>query len=426
MKTARTHLSVPTATVILEKRKQTRAETYPVTLRVNFNGHRKYYSLRHYVTEEAWKGIFKERKTDEDKALKSKVDTWQGKADDIIDKLQPFTFEAFELKYFGATPDRLDVIAAFQQKIDTLRRAGQEGNAVNYRCACGSFQKYMEHTGRASLRFTDITPGFLAKYEAWMLKALQRSQTTVSIYVRTVRTLYNEAITQQIVNREMYPFGRGKYEVSAGRNVKKALSLHEIARIFNYPAPEGSREQWARDMWLFSYLCNGMNMTDILRLRWRNVDIEQITFIRKKTEGKTRKNQRDIIVPMTPEIGRIIDRWARKEGNPASFVFPYLSGYSTPQEQFNRVKDITHQVNKYIDRIALATGIEKKVTTYTARHSFATVLKRSGASVAMISESLGHSSVLVTENYLASFELDIKRKFAAELTNFNRKQNEYE
>ena len=75
-------------------------------------------------------------------------------------------------------------------------------------------------------------------------------------------------------------------------------------------------------------------------------------------------------------------------------------------------------INKYIGQIAEKIGITHKITSYTARHSFATVLKRSGASIEFISESLGHSNLQTTENYLADFEIEEKRKWAKELTKF--------
>ncbi|MDR1742373.1 MAG: tyrosine-type recombinase/integrase [Dysgonamonadaceae bacterium] len=92
-----------------------------------------------------------------------------------------------------------------------------------------------------------------------------------------------------------------------------------------------------------------------------------------------------------PEMKQIIDRWGNADKNPDNYVFPFLDGYNTPMEQKKRVQDVTSRINKHLKIIADKLGISG-VSTYTARHSYATVLKRSGANVAYISESLGHSN----------------------------------
>ncbi|MCD4737485.1 MAG: tyrosine-type recombinase/integrase [Bacteroidales bacterium] len=87
----------------------------------------------------------------------------------------------------------------------------------------------------------------------------------------------------------------------------------------------------------------------------------------------------------------------------------------TGEQQYARIRQRVKDINKYVDRIAKGVGITKKVTMYTARHSFSTILKRSGASIEYISESLGHSNIKTTENYLDSFEDEVKREYANRL-----------
>jgi len=121
---------------------------------------------------------------------------------------------------------------------------------------------------------------------------------------------------------------------------------------------------------------------------------------------------------LTPEAKAIIEKW----GNPAklstSYIFPILQPNITPQQERALVQYLTKQVNKYMKRIVETLGIDKPVTTYAARHSFSTVLKRSGAPIEFISESLGHNSLQTTEHYLDSFEDDVKKQYANLLTKF--------
>jgi len=217
---------------------------------------------------------------------------------------------------------------------------------------------------------------------------------------------------------ENYPFGKGKFEIPAGSNVKKALTVSEVGKIYNYPSLNGSSEERARDLWIFSYLCNGINVKDIARMKFKNIDRDSIVFVRAKTERKQRQNQKSIVVPLTPEIKRIIKRSGNKPTSKEQYVFPILREGLTPEKERALIQQATKTINKYIKRIVTDLKIKKEVTTYTARHSFATVMKRSGASTEFISESLGHSNLATTENYLASFEMDTKRKLAKNLLKF--------
>jgi integrase len=143
-----------------------------------------------------------------------------------------------------------------------------------------------------------------------------------------------------------------------------------------------------------------------------------MVFIRSKTAREKKKNPRLITIIITKEIGRIIDRWGNKPGNPDDYIFPILDNGLTAQQQYARVQQTTKMINKYINAIGDKISLPHRITSYTARHSFATVLKRSGASIEFISESLGHSNLATTENYLADFEIAEKKKWANKLANF--------
>lgn len=114
---------------------------------------------------------------------------------------------------------------------------------------------------------------------------------------------------------------------------------------------------------------------------------------------------------------KIIRKWGNPE-NPSNYIFPVLSPGMDAVTIKAKVRDFNCRLNENLKKIALATGIEKNITTYVARHSFSTVLKRSGASTELISEALGHSDLKTTKNYLASFEDDAMKKATDALTAF--------
>jgi integrase len=213
-----------------------------------------------------------------------------------------------------------------------------------------------------------------------------------------MRALFNEAKNAGVIKEAQYPFGKGKYEVPTGKGRKMALSLQQIKQIITYTDGAEATEHY-RDL---SYLCNGININDMLKLKYANIDDDEIHFYRSKTLH-TSKEKKEIEALLTLKMKQIIERWGNPDKSPNSYVFPFLCGDETPMGQKKRVQDITRRINKHIKKIGDKLGIPN-ISTYIARHSFASVLKRSGANISHISDSLGHSDLKTTENYLASFE----------------------
>ena len=246
---------------------------------------------------------------------------------------------------------------------------------------------------------------------------------TIGMRMRPLRAIFNIALKEGLIKPEEYPFGKGKYQIPAKRNKKKALKIEDIEKIFSYETSEFSPEDFAKDMWIMSYLCNGANIKDIANLRYKNMDSETITFVRAKTE-KNKIEQEDIVVPLIDKIKELIKKWGNKPTTPEDYIFPMLEPDLTPKQEFYKIQRYVKKVNKHMKDIGSDLGIDKKVTTYVARHSFSTVLKRAGASTELIKESLGHSSIKTTEEYLDSFELDVKKEFATKLIDFKKENKE--
>lgn len=118
------------------------------------------------------------------------------------------------------------------------------------------------------------------------------------------------------------------------------------------------------------------------------------------------------------ELKQIIKRWQKPK---AEYIFQLVEANWDADTKHKNIKQVIKMVNKYIGLIAESVGIDKHVTTYFARHSFATVMKRSGVSTEYISESLGHSNMKTTANYLDSFEDDRHKELATVLTSFKKK-----
>jgi integrase len=191
------------------------------------------------------------------------------------------------------------------------------------------------------LKLVDVTPSLLSKYESHMI-AKRKSITTIRIYVKHLRTIFNQSIEACLIDRKHYPLGKNRYQPKAPRNIKKALTVAQIKSIIDYKVVEGTNQHLAKEIWLLSYYCNGMNIKDIINLRFKNIENDTIYYERLKTSS-TNQTPKPIIVALIPEAKEIINRWKRKKRGPNSLVLPVLN---EKQEEYFVPSQTNHAVNR--------------------------------------------------------------------------------
>jgi len=385
-----------------------------IKLVVYFGAKSKYFPTGVKVSAEDWEQLSTTKKkelAEKRKILESTFYKFKAIIENLLDK-NKFSFDNVEREL--STKDNKNTLLkdCFEKKIETFKSNNQFGSADNYGHALRTIQEF---DSRKQLDLKHITVDWLKKYERHMLDK-NRSYTTIGMYARNLRAIMHEAIRSEILDNSFYPFGRGKYEIPTGEGRKLALSLHTIKQIFQYQSLTDPTISKYKDLWMFSYLCNGANFNDILRLKFKNINGNEISFLRGKTINTSRK-KKSVVAYLTDEMREIINRIGNPIQLPDNYIFPYLVGCQTPKAEYKMVQDVIKRTNDRMERISKALEIPK-ITTYTARHSYATVLKRSGANITFISESLGHSDLKTTENYLASFETEEREKNARLLMAF--------
>ncbi|MCK3682804.1 site-specific integrase [Maribellus sp. YY47] len=318
-----------------------------------------------------------------------------------------FSFEEMNIRLKSVSADTIN--ALLQYKIDQLNNEGRINSATYYSTILKNIEDYKGN----SVQCKNITVSWLKKFENH-LRSVGRSETTIAMYQRGLRTIVNMARKRGYIKEKEYPYGQDKYQIVENEGRKLALNIQQIGQVVNYSDGLEATEKY-RDIWLFLYLCNGINVVDMLKLKFSNISNGEIHFYRTKTY-RTAKRRKEIAATYTSEMKSIVEKW----GNPFQndgYLFPFLKGGETPEDIVLIANDITRRINRRMNKIGKSLGIGS-ISTYTARHSFATVLKRSGANVAYISESLGHQDIHTTNNYLASFEQEERKKNAALLTQF--------
>lgn len=380
-----------------------------IKLNVYHKPDKKRYSTGIHVTKEEWEKLNATNlKNEELKKIKAKLNAAELKATKIIDKLEPFSFVKFEELFFDKVKQNQTkgLNYWFEKYIAELTENGQIGTANSYKTTINSISDF-----KKGLSLQDITPNLLKSYEKHLLDK-NKSVSTVGIYLRQLRSILNQAIAAGALSADLYPFR--KYEIPSGRNIKKALNESDMKKLLNYK-PQKSDLEKALDFWLFSYLCNGMNFADIIELKPENISNNVLHFVRQKTKRTKKKDLRPITVGINQRAFQIISKWKNTDpSNP--YLFPILEPNLNPVTAKHRCKRFIKWVNKRMDIIGKELEIDQKISTYAARHSFSTVLKRKGVSTEFIKESLGHSSTVTTENYLDSFTDDVKIEYANLLT----------
>ena len=364
------------------------------------------------------------------------------KANEIINRLgSNFTFDKFKYSFDGNDSNLLtessaaDLKSLYQFVINQMNTENRIGNAQSYENSIKSINRFCKEISvddRLSLdlpkRFSDETPipfnsitiSFLNSYEKWMYSYGNKakigvahkgaSSSTIGIYLRHLRAIMNEAIAQGLSTN--YPFGKRKYQIPAAKNIKKALSRSEVNQIINFKSNGDLWVERSLDFWIFSYLGNGMNFGDILKLKKENYDISKnsISFIRSKTQRTNKSNQKLIKFELLDKQVEIINKYRNPDCS-SEYLFPYLNENMDALKIKQTISQFIKVTNKHMKNIGEQLGFKSTIGTYVARHSFSTILLQSNAPLAYISQSLGHTSIATTQAYLGSFEEEQERDF---------------
>jgi integrase len=424
-------MAKPTINVFIDRYHPKRDGACSVSICISHQRKRRFYPTGISMKPEDFDSLMKaKRRSDEQKEIYKRILAFESRANDVADELDVFTFTMFEEMYLSNREATDSIAFGFNRYINELREQGRISTAISFESALKSIEEF-----RAGLRFADITPAMLTKFEKWMLtpqhvkrqwKGMDQpvvmvrealSKTTVGMYMRSLRAVMNRAK----INPALYPFSKnmekGKYMIPTGRNIKKALKPEQLASMFNYHTNPGTMEDMAKDYWFFMYLCNGMNLKDVCLLKWKNKDGDTLRFVRAKTIN-TKRKEKVIEVHLKPIAKAIISKRGQPSIDPNGFIFPHIQKDSTPEQIHQTIHQLTKNINKYMGRIARAVGIDRPVTTYSARHSFATVLRNSGTSVDLLSNLMGHSTVKQTAEYLDGFEKETIEQATDALTAF--------
>ena len=285
----------------------------------------------------------------------------------------------------------------FNAEIERLESLGKINSATKHKYALQVLDGYK--SVKTALEAIDLD--YLKGLELYLR---QRGNKDNSIATRFAifKAIYNKAVKEGKVTVKQNPFTLFQVGSLWAKTRKRAIDKDDIQRLIDLEIADGHTTEYrrlARDLFLFSYFTAGMNFGDIARLRYKDIVKGRVNYSRHKT-------QKLLSFQLVPNALQIIEKYSRANHAQEDYIFPILdrSEHKTAQQIFNRLHKVLRKVNRELKTLGEQIGLKMPLTTYVARHTYATVLKRSGVSVALISESLGHSDLSTTQIYLDSFE----------------------
>ena len=395
--------------IMLDKRRKRKDNRYPLSLYVYGNGSVRFISLKHYFTEEQYEFIEK-NKTQKTIEFNTKLNGYLIKAQQIKSSLHRFDFRRFKKLYnknsVDSTPNSVSIQDAFNEVVEKKMKEGSVKTAITYKHALSCLTKFSNVK-----RIEDIDSEYLSNFQSWYIREHGgKLNSSVGWVLRNLRAVINRLITERRLPPDyLYPFGRNKFIIRNNRKPKRTLTKEEIETLVKLDDFTSEEERRARDIWLMQFYCNGINLKDLLMLRWEDkitsVEGEGELFVIKRQKTKsTNQVERFIRIPISQKISKLLDKYGDKN---SPYVLGLLKEGMKEKEILMTKENFGKVINKQLDRIQKRLNLSIPLSNKIARDAYATTLRRNGVSIEVISQNLGHSSVLVTVHYLEDFGFNV-------------------
>jgi integrase/recombinase XerD len=248
------------------------------------------------------------------------------------------------------------------------------------------------------IAFQDITVGLLTQFKAYMKGKQKASDRSVMNHLIIIRTIFNMAIKANAADHACYPFGKDKIQIKLPESIKIGLSMEEVHRLEELNLDQFNYLNHCRNLWLFSFYFAGMRVSDILRLRWSDIQDERLAY-------KMGKNAKVGSLKCPDKALAILEQYKSKKKKKDDLIFPELRELPDLNDSFDVQRIISYAVKRIdenLRKVATQAGIEKKMTMHIARHTFGNI-SGDKIPIQMLQKLYRHSSVTTTIGYQSNF-----------------------
>ena len=302
---------------------------------------------------------------------------------------------------FGTGKSQFYLLRYINAQIERKQELKKVGMAAAYKSTRSSLAKFIS---RPDVRMSEVDSAFVRRYEDF-LYSNGASGNTVSYYLRNLRSLYNQAVTDGYHPRGEYPFA--KAQTRPAKTVKRALSRTDMQNLADLNLENEPELEFTRDLYLFSFYAQGMAFVDIVLLKKTDICNGVLTYSRHKSKQLIR-------IVVTPQMQGVIDKYNTEN----EYLFPIISGeYASGYQKYRLALG---RINRHLKKIAVVADIKVPLTTYTARHTWATLARDYGAPISVISAGLGHTSEEMTRVYLKDFDVSMLNQVNSIVTNLSK------
>ena len=327
-------------------------------------------------------------------SIEERIDWYIKRLQSIINQL-----ENKRVKY---TAD--DIIATFQKQaneqslfnfmqgvIAQLQQMGKQRTSETYRCTLKSFMQFREDK---DVLLEDIDSDLMLMYEAY-LRNRGLTKNSTSFYMRILRAVYNRAVEKDLTTNRN-PFKH--VYTGIDKTVKRAIPLKAIKQIKNLDLSLQPSLDFARDMFLFSFYTRGMSFIDMAYLKKKDLSNGILSYRRRKTGQQ-------LFIRWEKCMQEIVEKY---ENSASEYLLPIIKPNNGKER--TQYQNAMYLINRKLKEIGKMIGVQLPLTTYVARHSWASVAKNKNVPISVISEGMGHDSEMTTQIYLASLDTTVVDK----------------
>ena len=285
-------------------------------------------------------------------------------------------------------PTSQSMFTFFRKQIAKKEQMQCVGTKNNY---TNAVNRFIEFRNQKDLTFSQMTADMMEMYQAWLWNR-GVGQNTVSFYLRTLRTLHHKAVEAgQATSNDIF----AHVQTANVRTAKRAISIKDIRKIEKLELQIGSSIDKARDLFLLSFYLRGMAFVDMAFLKKSDLKCGMVSYNRRKTH-------QNLNIEWIKPMQAIIDKYAEQTKD-SPYMLPILTGKETsPYTQYRKVE---YNTNYNLKKIGKMIGLKIPLTTYVARHTWASIALHMNIPIATISEGMGHNSYKTTQIYLESIDV---------------------